>query len=162
MVDFFLLIQIAGAGDELQGIKRGIMEMADGIVINKCDGNNIDKAQIAKIHHQNALRLFPPTESGWSPEVLTCSALERKGIDEVWNMIERYVQFTKANGYFEYKRNNQSKYWMYETIDEQLKVNFYQNEEIQKKLIEVEKKVLANEISSFMGAKILLDLYFKK
>ncbi|HRU63642.1 MAG TPA: methylmalonyl Co-A mutase-associated GTPase MeaB, partial [Paludibacteraceae bacterium] len=162
MVDFFLLIQIAGAGDELQGIKRGIMEMADGIVINKCDGNNIDKAQIAKIQHQNALRLFPPTESGWSPEVLTCSALERKGIDEVWNMIERYVQFTKANGYFEYKRNNQSKYWMYETIDEQLKVNFYQNEEIQKKLIEVEKKVLANEISSFMGAKILLDLYFKK
>ena len=162
MVDFFLLIQIAGAGDELQGIKRGIMEMADGIVINKCDGNNVDKAQIAKIQHQNALRLFPPTESGWSPEVLTCSALERKGINEVWNMIERYVQFTKANGYFEYKRNNQSKYWMYETIDEQLKVNFYQNEEIQKKLIEVEKKVLANEISSFMGAKILLDLYFKK
>jgi uncharacterized protein (TIGR02453 family) len=130
MVDFFLLIQIAGAGDELQGIKRGIMEMADGIVINKCDGNNVDKAQIAKIQHQNALRLFPPTESGWSPEVLTCSALERKGINEVWNMIERYVQFTKANGYFEYKRNNQSKYWMYETIDEQLKVNFYQNEEI--------------------------------
>ncbi|HPC27052.1 MAG TPA: methylmalonyl Co-A mutase-associated GTPase MeaB, partial [Paludibacteraceae bacterium] len=162
MVDFFLLIQIAGAGDELQGIKRGIMEMVDGIVINKCDGNNVDKAQIAKIQHQNALRLFPPTESGWSPEVLTCSALERKGINEVWNMIERYVQFTKANGYFEYKRNNQSKYWMYETIDEQLKVNFYQNEEIQKKLIEVEKKVLANEISSFMGAKILLDLYFKK
>jgi LAO/AO transport system kinase len=162
MVDFFLLLQIAGAGDELQGIKRGIMEMADGIVINKCDGNNIEKAQLAKIQHQNALQLFPPAESGWKPEVLTCSAIEKTGIEDVWNMVERYVEYTKANGFFEYKRNDQAKYWMYETINEQLKAYFYQNEEIRKLLPEIENKILTNELTSFVAAKKLLETYFGK
>ncbi|MDD4970257.1 MAG: methylmalonyl Co-A mutase-associated GTPase MeaB [Paludibacter sp.] len=160
MVDFFLLLQIAGAGDELQGIKRGIMEMADGIAINKCDGSNIDKANVAKVQYQNALHLFPPHESGWSPEAITCSSVENNGIEEIWEMVERYIAFIKANEYFAVKRNMQSKYWMYETINEQLKGNFYKNPEIQSLLIENEKKVLSNELSSFIAAKKMLDKYF--
>jgi len=160
MVDFFLLIQIAGAGDELQGIKRGIMEMADGIAINKCDGSNVDKAMVAKVQYQNALHLFPPHESGWSPEAITCSSVENIGIDAVWDMVERYILFTKANEYFGIKRNIQSKYWMYETINEQLKGNFYKNPEIEDLLVENERRVLSNELSSFVAAKNLLDKYF--
>jgi len=160
MVDFFLLIQLAGTGDELQGIKRGIMEMADGIAINKCDGTNVDKARVAKSQYQNALHLFPPHDSGWSPEAITCSSVELNGISEVWDMIERYVKFVKSNEYFEFKRNSQSKYWMYETINEQLKANFYQNEEIQQALSDSERRVLSNEVSSFIAAKNLLDKYF--
>lgn len=162
MVDFFLLIQLAGTGDELQGIKRGIMEMADGIAINKCDGTNMDKARVAKTQYQNALHLFPSHESHWSPEAITCSSVELNGIREVWNMVERYIDFVKANHYFEIKRNAQSKYWMYETINEQLKNNFYQNSEIQNMLIDSEKRVLSNELSSFVAAKNLLDKYFRK
>lgn len=160
MVDFFLLIQLAGTGDELQGIKRGIMEMADGIAINKCDGTNIDKAKVAKAQYQNALHLFPPHESGWTPEAITCSSVELNGIPDVWDMVERYVDFVKANKYFDFKRNAQSKYWMYETINDQLKANFYQNPEIKSLLIENENKVLSNELSSFIAAKNLLDKYF--
>jgi len=160
MVDFFLLIQLAGAGDELQGIKRGIMEMADGIAINKCDGSNVDKAKVAKNQYQNALHLFPPHESGWSPEALTCSSTENVGIADVWDMVERYTKFVKESNYFEAKRNDQSKYWMYETINEQLKANFYRNPEIERLLIESESKVLSNELSSFIAAKNLLDKYF--
>jgi LAO/AO transport system kinase len=162
MVDFFLLIQLAGAGDELQGIKRGIMEMADGIAINKCDGSNVDKARVAKAQYQNALHLFPPHESGWSPEAITCSSIENIGIAEIWEMVQRYVEFVKTNNYFNSKRISQSKYWMYETINEQLKSNFYQNSEIKKLLIESENKVLSNELSSFIAAKNLLDNYFNR
>lgn len=162
MVDFFLLIQLAGAGDELQGIKRGIMEMADGIAINKCDGNNVEKARVARTQYQNALHLFPPHESGWSPEVVTCSAMEMNGIAEVWEMVERYIQFMQASGYFDFKRNSQAKYWMYETINEKLKNNFYLDAEIKKMLEESERRVLSNELSSFIAAKELLDKYFGK
>lgn len=162
MADFFLLIQIAGAGDELQGIKRGIMEMADGIAINKSDGSNIEKAQVAKSQYQNALHLFPTPKSGWSPEVIACSSVEKTGIDDVWNMILRYIAFVKENRYFEQNRTAQSKYWMYESINEQLKSNFYQNPEIIALLKKYENKVLSDEISSFVAAKDLLDFYFSK
>lgn len=161
MVDFFLLIQLAGAGDELQGIKRGIMEMADGIAINKCDGTNIDKSNVARAQYQNALHIFPAPDSGWNPEVITCSAIENSGIVEIWEMIEKQVQFVKSNHFFEHKRNSQSKYWMYETINEHLKNNFYQNPEIQKLIIKNEQRVLSNEISSFIAANELLNNYFK-
>ncbi len=160
MVDFFLLLQISGAGDELQGIKRGIMEMADGIAINKADGSNVEKAQVARSQFQNALHLFPPHESGWTPEVLLCSSIEGSGIVEIWDMVARYVEFTKNNGYFVRKRNRQSKYWMYETIDEQLKAHFYQNGEIKRLLAHEEQRVISSEASSFAAAKHLLDFYF--
>ena len=159
MVDFFLLIQLAGTGDELQGIKRGIMEMADGITINKCDDNNIEKAQLAKVQFQNALHLFPMPESGWTPKVTTCSAFEKINIDEVWNMVLEYIRFTKKNGYFDYKRKQQSKYWMYETIDEYLRTSFYNNPIIEKLLTQYESKVNNNELTSFAAAHKLLDIY---
>jgi len=108
------------------------------------------------------LRLFPATGSGWSPEVIPCSALEKTGIDAIWDMVLRYVELTRANRFFDAHRNQQAKYWMYETIHEQLRDRFYQDPEIIKMIAEVEKKVLANEISSFAGAKILLDQYATK
>ncbi len=159
MVDFFLLLMLAGAGDELQGIKRGIMEMADTITINKADGNNIEKAGLARIQYQNALHLFPAPDSGWKPKVLTCSAYRKTGISEIWETINEYLNHVKGNDYFQHRRNEQSKFWMYETINEQLRNNFYQNEEIKVLMEESEKKVLKEEISSFVAAKRLLDLY---
>ena len=120
MVDFFLLRQLAGTGDELQGIKRGIMEMADGIVINKADGSNIDKAKLAATQFRNALHLFPAPESGWTPRVLTYSGFYGLGVKEIWDMIYEYIDFVKDNVYFQLRRNQQSKYWMYESITEQL------------------------------------------
>ena len=159
MVDFFLLLMLAGAGDELQGIKRGIMEMADAITINKADGNNIEKAGLARIQYQNALHLFPATESGWVPKVLTCSAYLKTGISEIWETINEYMLKTKANNYFQHRRNEQAKFWMYETINEQLRNDFYQNEVISEKLGEAEGKVLKEELSSFVAARKLLDLY---
>ena len=162
MVDFFLLIQLAGTGDELQGIKRGIMEMADGIVINKADGDNIQRAQLAQAQFRSALHLFPPTESGWSPEVLTYSGYFELGIPEVWDMIDRYFAFVKKNGYFDYKRTQQSRYWMYETINEQLRNRFYNDPEIEQMLADNESLVLANRLSSFVAAKNVLDYYYEK
>ena len=160
MVDFFLLIQLAGTGDEVQGIKRGIMEMADGIVINKADGSNIEKAKLAQAHFRNALHLFPPTPSGWIPQVLTYSGYYEIGIEEVWNMIDRYIAFVKGNGYFEHKRQEQAKYWMLETINDQLKSHFYQNSEVVSLLQEKENRVLHSIQSPFTAAKEVLDFYF--
>ncbi|MEG1585373.1 MAG: methylmalonyl Co-A mutase-associated GTPase MeaB [Bacteroidales bacterium] len=162
MVDFFLLIQLAGTGDELQGIKRGIMEMADGIVINKADGSNIEKAQLAAAQFRNALHLFPPTESGWEPKVLTYSGYFGSGIKEIFEMIDQYESFTRQNEYFDYKRQQQAKYWMYQTIDEQLKEHFYQNKQIAELLREKEQEVLLSNISSFTAAREVLDAYFNK
>jgi LAO/AO transport system kinase len=162
MVDFFLLIQLAGTGDELQGIKRGIMEMADGIIVNKADGNNINKANLAAAQYRNALHLFPLPPSGWSPKVLTYSGYYQIGISEIWDMVDEYMAFTKTNGYFDFRRNSQAKYWMYESINEQLKTHFYQSPEIEKELLLKEKQVLGSEISSFTAAKQMLDIYFKE
>lgn len=159
MVDFFLLVQIAGAGDELQGIKRGIMEMADTIIINKADGNNIHKAELAKVQLQTALHLFPPHESGVEPKVMTCSAYEKTGISDIWQAILNYCNTTQQNGYFETHRNEQAKYWMYETINEQLKNRFYESQK--ENLKKAEEKVQKNEMSSFTAAFELLDKYFK-
>jgi LAO/AO transport system kinase len=138
------------------------MEMADGIAINKCDGSNIDKAKVAKVQFLNALHLFPAPDSGWSPQVITCSSTENTGIDVIWTMIEEYIKFVKNNQHFDIKRNSQSKYWMYESINESLKNNFYQNTEIQDLLHKYEKKVLSNEISSFIAAKELIDFFSRR
>lgn len=160
MVDFFLLIQLAGTGDELQGIKRGIMEMADGIVINKADGDNIGPAQLAQAQFRSALHLFPPTASGWKPEVLTYSGYYEIGIPEVWDMIDRYFEFVTENGYFTRRRRQQAKYWMRETIDEKLRSHFYLNPTIAQLLSELENEVLENRQSSFTAANSVLDNYF--
>ena len=159
MVDFFLLIQLAGTGDELQGIKRGIMEMADGIVINKADGDNIDKAKLAASHYRNALHLFPPAESGWAPKVLTYSGYYGLGIDEVWEMINGYIEFVKTNGYFQHKRSEQIKFSMYESVNEMLRSSFYHNDEVVKHLEGMEDEVLQNKVSPFVAAKQLIEMY---
>ena len=160
MVDFFLLIQLAGTGDELQGIKRGIMEMADGIVINKADGDNVDRANLAAAQFRNALHLFPPTPSKWVPEVICYSGYYELNIDKVWDMIDRYFEYVKKTGYFQQKRNEQAKYWMLETINERLRHDFYSRPEIRALLEQKEMRVLNNEQSSFTAAQDVLDRYY--
>jgi len=159
MVDFFLLLKLSGAGDELQGIKRGIMEMADAIVINKADGDNIKKAKAAKVEFNRALHLFPPKKSGWTPKVTTCSSYTKDGIAEVWTIIEKYFELTLQNDYFQDKRKEQNQYWFLETIESQLKMWFYQNEKIKNALDDFKKQVASNEISPFTAAQELLKLF---
>lgn len=161
MVDFFLLLKISGAGDELQGIKRGIMEMADAIIINKADGDNIKKANLAKAEFNRALHLFPAKKSGRNPTTATCSALTHEGIPEIWKTIEQYIEFTKANNYFLENRAAQNQYWLLETINEQLKTNFYTHPEIQKLLDATKKAVQNGEFSPFAAAQLLLEKYLK-
>ena len=160
MVDFFLLIQLSGTGDELQGIKRGIMEMADAIVINKADGDNIPKANLAASHFRNALHLFPPTESGWKPPVLTYSGFYGIGIKEIWDMVDEYRHYAQDSGYFYEKRQKQAKWWMYESINEALHRSFYGNSAVKTLKPQVEDDILADRLSSFIGAQNLLDTYF--
>lgn len=159
MVDFFLLLKIAGAGDELQGIKRGIMEMADAIVINKADGDNIKKAKMAKTEFNRALHLFPAKSSGWQPKVTTCSAITHDGISEIWDMISEYLILTKSNDYFFERRKDQNQHWLLETINEQLKNHFFEHPEIKNLLEENKKAVQNSEVSPFAAAQNLLQIY---
>lgn len=161
MVDFFLLLMLAGAGDELQGIKRGIMEMADAIAINKTDDTNPKTVQQAVREYKNALHLYPEMESGWSPKVTTCSALKGNNIPKIWELIQDYITHTQENGFFKAKRNRQAKHWMYDTISNQLTDHFYDNPAVKKQRDFIEKKVLNGKLSSFKAAQKLLELYFK-
>jgi len=160
MTDFFLLLQIAGAGDELQGIKRGVMEMADLIAVNKADGGNLEKAQLAQAQYQNALRLFPKPASGWEPKAAICSAMNCFGIDAIWETIQQYLQMTKNNGYFGQRRRQQTKHWMNETIRNSLIRHFYHHPDIETLLPEYEQKIADGRMSSFEAARILLNRYF--
>ena len=160
MVDMFMLLQISGAGDELQGIKRGIMEMADMMVITKADGENRQKAELARAQFQSALHLFPMPESGWRPKVYTCSAVAETGLEEVWKGVEEFLDHIESNGYFQSNRNRQNKYWMYESINDALKDSFYRDPAVAAHLADVEQRVLDAKLSSFMAAKELLDIYF--
>ncbi len=160
MVDFFLLLMLSGAGDELQGIKRGIMEMADTIVINKADGDNIKRAQLAQQEYKNALHLFPPTESEWYPKVQLTSSVKNTGIKEVWDTILEYVEHTKSNNYWNINRNRQAKYRMHETIIDRLKSGFYQNEKLKDDIKTFERLVEDGKTSPFFAAKQLLNKHF--
>ncbi|HDR68496.1 MAG TPA: methylmalonyl Co-A mutase-associated GTPase MeaB [Bacteroidaceae bacterium] len=159
MVDFFLLIMLAGAGDELQGIKRGIMEMADAIAINKADGSNIQKARRAQAEYANALHLFPPPPSGWTPRVVTCSAMQGNGIDEIWSMITEYKALTSENNYFSLKRREQSKYWLYETIKEGIFNRVFQDKTLQNQLNEFEDDIMNGKMTSFHAAMKILSQF---
>ncbi|GAA4270982.1 methylmalonyl Co-A mutase-associated GTPase MeaB [Aquimarina gracilis] len=158
MVDFFLLLKLAGAGDELQGIKRGIIEMADAIVINKADGDNQKRAREAKNQFRKALHLYPLAENNWSPEVLTCSALENKGIEDIWKLIQKYVDITSKNGFFDENRRKQNKFWLLQTIEEQLKSSFYNNPNVKNQLKTKIEAVQKHEITPFAAARYLLEL----
>ncbi|NVK51598.1 MAG: methylmalonyl Co-A mutase-associated GTPase MeaB [Flavobacteriaceae bacterium] len=158
MVDFFLLLKVAGTGDELQGIKRGIIEMADAIVINKADGDNATNAKIAKTEFNRALHLYPSKESTWRPKVLTCSALKHQGIAEIDNLICKYFSITKANHYFTKRRNEQNTFWLKSTIEQQLKDNFYHNPTIIKQLAKEIKNLEKGNTTPFYAAKRLLEI----
>jgi LAO/AO transport system kinase len=158
MVDFFLLLKLAGAGDELQGIKRGIIEMADAIVINKADGDNIKPAKLAQVEFNRALHLYPEKNSKWQPKVSICSALQNEGITDVWNMILEYQTLTKKNSFFETKRNEQNKFWLLQTIEEQLKSDFFKRPEIKKELINQLDLIEKNKTTPFIAAETLLKL----
>lgn len=160
MVDFFLLLMLSGAGDELQGIKRGIMEMADLLAITKADDDNIDNATRAATEYRTALHLFPLAESGWAPKVLTCSAREAEGISRIWDDILEYKAHTTANNYFAGRRRKQSLYWMHETIRESLRSAFFNNPQVKEKLRLLEEDVLNDSKSSFAAAKEILAYYF--
>lgn len=162
MVDFFLLLKIAGAGDELQGIKRGIMEMADLIVINKADGDNLTKAKLAQVEFKRALHLFPPKTNGWQPDVKLCSATEKTGILEIWGNIEAFLELTKNNSSFEENRILQNQNWLQETIEDQLKTNFLKNKKVASKLKDFKEKIQEQKLSPYLAAKELLQLYFNQ
>lgn len=157
MVDFFLLLMLAGAGDELQGIKKGIMEMADAVVINKADGENKKPALQAKANYENALHLFQPSESGWQPRVLTCSSLEKTGLIEIWQLIQEHLLLTQKNDFFQKNRNQQNIQWMYETVRHNLERNFYENPEVKRLIPKLEREVIKGEIAPTTAAKKLLQ-----
>lgn len=158
MVDFFLLLKLAGAGDELQGIKRGIMEMADAIVINKADGNNMEQAQLAKSEFTKALHLLYPKENGWTPKILSCSAIQKTGISEIWEVVKTYFEDKPGHDAIKAKRRVQNKYWLLQTIEDQLKQQFYQNEKVKTHLAQMTELVVEDKISPFKAAEKLLDL----
>ncbi len=157
MVDFFLLLKLSGAGDELQGIKRGIMEMADAIAINKADGSNLEKAKLAVTEFSRALHLYPPKANGWTPKVMKCSATENIGILEIWHMVEAFIRENRENGYFEENRKTQNKNWFLQTVDEHIKQFFYQRPSFQKAKAELLTDVEERKLSPFYAAKILLE-----
>jgi len=158
MVDFFLLLKLAGAGDELQGIKRGIIEMADAIVINKADGDNIKRAKIAKVEFNRALHFYPEKESQWLPKVSVCSALNNEGINDTWNMVVAYMALTQQNGYFISRRNDQNKYWLLQTIDDRLKSGFFEHPSIKMELQNQLELIEEHKTTPFAAAEILLNL----
>ncbi len=141
MTDFFLLLMLAGAGDELQGIKRGIMEMADAIAITKADGNNVAASKLAALDYQNALHLYPPNGSGWFAPVLTCSAVNQTGIADLWKIIEKHQEVTKENGFYDRNRQNQNLEWMHSHIKQVLEDRFYENKNVKNWLISIENAV---------------------
>ncbi|MCE3228619.1 MAG: transporter [Bacteroidetes bacterium] len=158
--DFFLLLMLAGAGDELQGIKRGIMEMADSIVITKADGNNIQKARSAKVQFESALHLLQAPESGFTTKVETCSSLENKGIQEVYALLKKYKEFVVANGYFVHKRNKQQYELLLNVIEENLKQRFYSDPEIAKALKKIAEKKQNDAIVPFTLGNELIRKFF--
>lgn len=155
MVDFFLLLMLAGAGDELQGIKRGIMEMADGIVINKADGDNVRKAELAAREYKNALHLFPPPPSGWNPMVLTASAAENKGIAETWQMVLDYSRLAHESGYFDANRQEQALQAFTDTVEEAIRQQFYHSEIVISQIDTLRSDILAGKISPYEAARKL-------
>lgn len=158
MVDFFLLLKLAGAGDELQGIKRGIIEMADAIVINKADGDNVKRAKSAKVEFNRALHLYPEKESGWTPKVTLCSALKNEGIEDVWSMIRNYLDLTLENGYFDSRRVEQQKYWLLQTIEDRLKTDFYNRKDIKEAFDKQLTLINTGKTTPFSAAEYLLGL----
>lgn len=159
MVDFFLLLMLSGAGDELQGIKRGIMEMADALVITKADGDNMNRAKLAAVEYKRAMHLLPPHAAGWIPQAATCSSLTGEGMEAVWNIIEQYRQHTTLNNYFTEHRKKQSVFWMEETINDQVKSLFFSNPAVKAAYEQYTELLKQNRITSYKAARELMRLF---
>ena len=158
MVDFFLLLKLSGAGDELQGIKRGIIEMADAIIINKADGDNIDNSNNAKSEFSMALKLYPVKKSKWKPKVLTCSSINNKGIQPIWKLISDYTSLTKNNKFFDDNRKNQNKYWLLQSINDKLQSDFFNKDKIKKELEKQYNLLDKNKTTPFAAAEALFNI----
>ncbi len=159
MVDFFLLLMLSGAGDELQGIKKGIMEMADALVITKTDGDNVRKSNLAATEYRNAMHLFPPNANGWVPQVFTCSAYENTNIDKVFKVINEFESKVKSNGFFESNRRQQDIKWLRETLKELILNDFFGNSMLLQSLKEIESKVVNGSLTSFQAAEKMYKIY---
>ncbi|MEZ5057871.1 MAG: methylmalonyl Co-A mutase-associated GTPase MeaB [Saprospiraceae bacterium] len=159
MVDLFLLLLLPGAGDELQGIKRGIVEMADIVAVNKTDGERLDLAKRAKREYYNALHLFPPKESGWAPKVELCSAVENTGIEEIWEQVEQFFTTIKENNFYKTHRREQARFWLMETIKSNLLTVFFKNDAVQSSFAALEEEVLQSKKSPFKAASELLKKF---
>lgn len=159
MVDFFLVLMLAGAGDELQGIKKGVLELADAIAINKADGNNIEHAQTAKLEYKKALDLLTPSSKNWSPPVLTCSAITMVGIDEIWQTILDHRKKLEKSGELADKRKKQALDWMWALVEESLKDRFYNNPDVQKVLPKIIEAVECGTIAPTAAAHQLLGFH---
>jgi len=159
MVDFFLLVMLTGAGDELQGIKKGIMELADSIVINKADGQNKLKAKAAKAEFNRILHLLQPSTPGWSSKAYTASALLGEGIEEIWNEINAFKDLTTESGYFSLRRQKQMIDWMYNMVFEQLKLSFMNHESVKQNLKTIESSIVNGEVTATSAANYLLSIY---
>lgn len=161
MIDFFLLLMLSGAGDELQGIKKGIIEMCDALVINKADGDNLEPAKKAKREYANALHLFPGRENGWYPKVAICSSIESTGLDGIWEMILEYKEKMIANGFFAKNRSDQNENWLHEHIAYLLKTGFYNNPVIKKRILESVPEIKSGKKSPIATARLLVRLFLK-
>lgn len=162
MVDFFLLLMLSGAGDELQGIKKGIMEMADSVVITKADGDNIHRSKLAAREYKNALHLFPANQNEWIPKVLTCSALTGHNLDEVYEMILSFENHMKVKGHLEELRKTQDVQWFKESVKELVLNTFYSDSKVDKNIPLLINQVKNGEVSSFKAAQQLFELYNTK
>jgi LAO/AO transport system kinase len=159
MVDFFLLVLIAGAGDELQGIKRGVMELCDAIFINKADGDNEKRALIAQTDYNNALHYLQPATKGWQPKAYTGSALTGKGIPELWEVIRKFEKLVKESGVFDKRRKDQTIEWVFRMVEDTLKDEFYNNEKVQKAITSIKEEIISGRITPTLAAEKLLAIY---
>lgn len=156
MVDFFLVLMIAGAGDELQGIKKGILELADAVAVNKADGSNVEKAELARKQYENALHFLTPASLSWTPPVLSCSALEMTGIDVIWGAVLDHEKKLRNTGELEEKRQKQALDWMWALVEEGLKLRFHKNKEVARQLSKVTRAVKSGRTAPTVAASKLL------
>ncbi len=162
MTDFFLLLMLAGAGDDLQGIKRGIMEMADSLVIHKADGENVNAAQKAQNQYKQALHLFPPPASGFFPKILLASSYQKTGLEEIWQCVQAFVQTTQQNGFWQQQRAEQARHWLHEQLVFLLKKGFFENEGLEQLLHLAEQDVIRALKSPQKAAMELYQAFLNK
>ncbi|MHB9098967.1 MAG: methylmalonyl Co-A mutase-associated GTPase MeaB [Syntrophales bacterium] len=158
MVDFFLILMLAGAGDELQGIKKGFLELADALAINKADGDNMERARIARKDYETALHLLRPASPNWSPPVVLCSARQRTGIDEIWEIVLKHRELMTANGGLAERRKSQSLAWMWSLVEEGLRERFHRHPDVQRRLPQLLREVENGEVPPPAAACQLLNL----